>query len=256
MGQSTQQFTEQLLPEKWDFDQFESTFEYGQERIIGLKIRISQNIVREHKLKTLIKGMEVAEKFNKKVLLHPSDPPAPVSELLKFMRNGDIYCHVYNNQGHIVLENGKVCDAAWEARERGVLFDLAHGRRNFSWEVAERACAEGFYPDLIGSDTTMMTWNYPPIHNLPSVMSKALCLGMRVSDVIRCVTDNAAEAMNMGGKLGTLTNNSCADLAILKLKEGKYPLVDAHGIVREAQRLFVPQCTIVDGQMLYRNAEF
>jgi dihydroorotase len=207
-------------------------------------------------MESLIKGIEVAEEFNTKILLHPSDPPVPVGEVLGLMRNGDIYCHVYNDQGFTVLENGEVCDAAWKARERGVLFDLAHGGRNFSWEVAEKAFKEGFYPDLISSDTTTKTWNYKPIYNLPNVMSKALFLGMGISDVIRCVTDNAAEAMNMGGEWGTLTAGTCADIAILKLKEGHYPLVDANGMVREAKHLLVPQCTIVDGQMLYRNAEF
>ena len=256
LGQSTRQFPEQLLPESWDYEQFESIFEYSKERIIGLKIRISRNIVGNLQLETLIKGIEVAERFNKKVLVHPSDPPAPVSEILGLLRRGDIYCHVYNNQGHSILENGEVCDAAWKARERGVLFDLAHGRRNFSWDVAEKAFREGFYPDLIGSDTTAMTWNYRPIYNLLNVMSKALFLGMEVAEVIRCVTDNAAVAMNLDGVLGTLTANTCADIAIFNIKEGKYPLVDANGIVKAAERIFVPLCTIVDGQILYRNAEF
>jgi len=41
-----------------------------------------------------------------------------------------------------------VSETVWDAKRRGVLFDVGHGSASFSWTVAEIAAAEGFYPVL------------------------------------------------------------------------------------------------------------
>ena len=87
-------------------------------------------------------------------------------------------------------------------------------------------------------------------------MSKALYLGMPLFDVIKAATANAAEAMGEAGNWGCLSAGSIADITILRLKEGKYPLIDARGVVRTADKLLIPVCTISNGQVFYRNPEF
>ena len=123
-------------------------------KILGLKMRVSRKIVKEKGLQSFEEGLKVAERFKKPVLIHPTDPTVPQSELLSALRCGDVFCHTYMGRGDTIITNGKVCKEAWEARQRGVLFDVAHGRTNFAWSVAETAFKEGFYPQLIGTDTT------------------------------------------------------------------------------------------------------
>lgn len=47
--------------------------------------------------------------------------------ILKKARPGDIHTHVFAQQFPIIDENGKVYPHMWEARKRGVIFDIGHG---------------------------------------------------------------------------------------------------------------------------------
>jgi len=56
------------------------------------------------------------------------------------MRTGDILTHCFHGYGCGILDsNGKVRNAVLEARERGILFDVGHGRGSFKWEVVDQA---------------------------------------------------------------------------------------------------------------------
>ena len=256
LGQSTSQFTEELSPESWSDDQFMRAFEYGGERILGLKMRVSRKIVKEKGMRSFEEGLKASERFKKPVLIHPTDPTVPQAEVLSALRGGDVFCHTYMGRGHTIVVDGKVCREAGEAKKRGVLFDVAHGRTNFSWKVAEGAFREGFYPQLIGTDTTSKTWNYAPIFNLPAVMSKILHLGMPLNDVIACVTSNAAGAMNWQHEIGTLEAGTVADIAILKIREGVFPLIDSEGECRTLDKLITPQCVVCNGEIMFRDPLF
>ena len=57
------------------------------------------------------------------------------------------------------------------------LFDVGFGGFNFSWRVAERAWAQGFFPDIISSD--LQQFNVAgPAYSLANVMTCFLKLGM------------------------------------------------------------------------------
>lgn len=254
LGQSTKQFTEQIDPESWDYEQFETAFRYCGDDALGLKIRISNKIVGASGLKTLVAGLAYAERLGKHVLVHVPDPPVPQAEVVELLRPGDIFCHVYHQKGFTILENGSVSRAVLKARERGVLFDSAHGQNNFSWQVAEAAVSEGFFPDIISSDLTSKTFCSAPLYNMPYILTKFLLLGMDLRDVIRCVTVNPAKVMGLKG--GTLAPGSCADIAILKLKDGHYSFPDSMGEIRNWDHLLVNQLTVLDGTVVYRNPEF
>ena len=47
---------------------------------------------------------------------------------------------------------GKVQPYMFEARKRGVMFDMGHGAGSFLWPVASKAMAQGFPPDTISTD--------------------------------------------------------------------------------------------------------
>jgi dihydroorotase len=59
------------------------------------------------------------------------------------LRRGDIYTHTYHGFASTIIDVGEgrmaVDPAVWEARERGVLFDVGHGQGSFNWTVV-RAC--------------------------------------------------------------------------------------------------------------------
>ena len=45
------------------------------------------------------------------------------------------------------------------ARERGMLFDIGHGRGSFAFKIAPAMLANGFYPDTISSDVHTLCIN-------------------------------------------------------------------------------------------------
>ena len=259
LGLSTRQYYAPLLPEKWDLDQFDYVFEKGGEKICGIKMRVSTYVLKEQGMRPFFEMLKVAEHCKKNVLIHPSDPPVPQREILNALRPGDVYCHTYQGKGHTILdggEKGRLIPELFKARERGVIFDIAHGGGNFDFEVAERAMEQGFLPDMISTDMTKMTWNKKPVCNLPYVMSKFLMLGMPLMEVIRCVTETPARALGMENRIGTLAPGACGDVAVLRVAEGDFVFNDTQGHMRTGQKLLYPVATFVDGMMVYQDPLF
>jgi len=60
-------------------------------------------------------------------------PERPMSELVtKKLRPGDIYTHMYSGLRNEQDPSGHVNSALWEARKRGVIFDIGHGGGSFA----------------------------------------------------------------------------------------------------------------------------
>ena len=76
----------------------------------------------------------------------------PLSDQLDLLRCGDVVTYCFRDSVQSVVSGGRVIDAAWRARERGVLFDIGHGMASFDFDVAEAALSDGFPPDTISTD--------------------------------------------------------------------------------------------------------
>src|SRR5258708_18827580 len=72
-------------------------------------------------------------------------PQHPMRELVtKKLRPGDIYTHLYSGLRDEQDASGRVNPALWEARKRGVIFDVGHGGGSFLWRIAVPAVKGGF----------------------------------------------------------------------------------------------------------------
>lgn len=254
-GQVTHQYPESLKPESWNYDRFDEAFDLYGDKILGFKLRISKNVTGDKGLEHLEKAIELAERYNRSVVVHVTDPPVPQSEVASLLRKDDVFCHVFNGRGHTIIEDGKIPDALWQARKRGVIFDCCHGSINFNFDVAEQAMREGFPPDVISSDMNSVTWNRSPLFNLPMVLSKFLMMGMPLKDLFACVTSVPARLMHEEGNLGTLAPGSVADVSIFKLRQGCIPFVDAEGNRRQGDQFLHAVATVLNGVIVYRDQE-
>ncbi len=81
-----------------------------------------------------------------------------------------------------------------KARERGVLFDIAHGMGAFGYDSAEAALQDGFKPDLISSDVHVIAVEGPG-YDLLHTMSKLLNCGLSLPEVIGMSTSRPALAI-------------------------------------------------------------
>ena len=68
---------------------------------------------------------------------------------------------------------------------------------------------------------------------------------MPLRDVGRATTSRAAETLGIDGELRTLRPGSVADIALFRLLEGRFPLSDIWGAMRESDRLLANTMTNV-----------
>jgi len=113
------------------------------------------------------------------------------------------------------------------ARERGVLFDIGHGKGSFAFKTARGMLANGFHPDTISSDVHALCVDGPAFDQV-TTLSKFLCMGMPLNDVIAATTVNAAMALKRP-ELGSLKPGSAGDATVLSIKEGQFDYVDVVG---------------------------
>lgn len=149
-------------------------------------------------------------------------------KLLEKMRPGDLHTHTFNDRQIEIIDRftGKVQPYVWEARKRGVLFDLGHGGGSFMWPVAAKATAQGFYPDTISTDLHTSSIMGPK-SDMANCITKMMALGMKLTDAIERSTVAPAKAIHKFPELGTLSEGKEADIAIFRIEKGVFALMDA-----------------------------
>lgn len=174
----------------------------------------------------------------------------PIEKLLmEKLRPGDIYTHLYSGLRYEQLPTGKLNPVLWEARKRGILFDLGHGNGSFFWTVAKAGFAENFLPDTISTDLHLRSW-MDGMKDINNVMSKFLIHGVPLEDVIRKTTVNAAKAIKRP-ELGTLSVGAEADLAVLKVEKGKFGYLDNRKQRVMGDQRLTTEMTLRAGQVIY-----
>ena len=174
----------------------------------------------------------------------------PFQELvLDHLRPGDIYTHGYKQQVPYLDDKGKLLPYLWQARKRGVKFDIGHGGGSFSWKNGVPAIRQGFVPDSISTDLHIGSMN-DGMKNMLNVMSKVLNLGVPLADVIKMSTLNPANQMKQS-QLGHLSEGAGADIAVLRVDHGRFGLVDAQGSRFDATKLLESELTLRNGEVLW-----
>ena len=136
--------------------------------------------------------------------------------------------------------------AVLRARERGVLFDVGHGKGSFAFKTARAMMANGFLPYTISSDVHQLCINGPAFDQV-TTMSKFLCIGMELPEVIRRSTVNAAMAMRRP-ELGSLKPGSVGDATVLSVREGAFDYIDVVGEVMVGDKKIVSDGVVIGGK--------
>ena len=210
----------------------------NRDRIVGIKARLSQDITRQHDVESLKRAIEAAEAIDGFVMIHVGKTHSPLESLIEMLRPGDVVTHTYHGHSEGILDDaGKVKDSFREHQRRGVVFDIGHGAGSFSFDVAERALADGFRPGNISSDLHL--YNVAgPVFDQVTTVSKLMWLGMSLYDVVALTTAETAKTMGVADRLGTLMVGAVGDATITRIDEGSFTLTDSIGrSVTSSQRL-------------------
>lgn len=176
-------------------------------------------------------------------------PERTYQELLKKARAGDIHTHVFAQQFPILDEHGKPNHFLFEARDKGVIFDVGHGAFSFWYRQAQPAYEGGFPPDSISTDLHIENVN-GAVFDMLNIMNKFLNMGMPLEEVIYRSTVTPAQEIGHP-ELGNLDIGAEADIALLKLEEGEFRFADcAKGVLQGRQKL-VCKMTVRAGEIVY-----
>lgn len=180
----------------------------------------------------------------------PRPPERPYQELvLSKLRPGDIHTHVFAQQFPVISESGTVNEFLFQARERGVIFDLGHGAASFWFRNAVRAYRGGFSPDSISTDLHMGNINGPVI-SMVNTMNKFFNIGMPLVEVIKRSTVIPARIIGHP-ELGILTPGAQADVAVFQKHEGNFAFTDCGGARLAGSQKLECLLTLRAGQIVY-----
>jgi dihydroorotase len=224
---------------------------------IGVKLRFGPGLVWEYSNEPVKLARKAADMAGGvPMMMHITDSPIPLPELIEPMKPGDIVTHCYHGRANGIMGQEKqfVLKEVVEAQRHGIIFDCAHGRNHFSFRMIEKALDQGFLPDTISTDLTMTTATKGPVWDLPTTMSKLLHFGMSLPDIIRRATSAPAKILGYEGAVGTLKPGANADVSLFELRDGSFDLTDSEGTTVTAKRRLIAQTTIKDGRVTYQRA--
>jgi dihydroorotase len=215
--------------------------------IVGIKVRVGLRASGKSGTAPLDIALQVAEEAGMPLMAHIDEPPPSYEEVIARLRPGDILTHAFRPYPNSpATAQGTVKPAVREARRRGVLFDIGHGKASFGFKTARAMLANGFTPDTISSDVHALSINGPAFDQV-TTMSKFLCLGMPLVDVIAASTINSALALQRP-ELGSLRPGSTGDATILSIKEGRFDYVDAVGEHLIGERKIAAEGVVMAGR--------
>ncbi len=217
--------------------------------ILGIKVRANFDGGGTRDTQPVYLARRAAEEAGRPLMVHFGAPPPLGAELLPLLREGDFITHVFRGgSGNLLTGAGQPVQQLLEARARGVILDLGHGGRSFSFQTARAMLSHGVLPDIVSSDVHAICID-GPTYGLLMTMSKMLNLGMPFEDVIRATTCTPAKAMGKGDELGTLQVGTSADITVLRLEKGDFRFQDTAGEELAGRSRLSAVWTVIGGEV-------
>jgi dihydroorotase len=215
--------------------------------ICGIKVRLGNNVSELVGIGALDVAIEAAEEVGLPVMVHIGAPPPRRKDILDRMRPGDILTHCCRMFPNAATDRDRnIRREIEEARERGIIFDVGHGRGSFDFDVARAMIDNGFLPDVFSSDVHVHSIGGPAFDVLVT-MSKFLSMGAPLPDVVAAATCNPARAIGRP-ELGSLKPGSPGDAVVLTLSEGEFEYRDSLNKTVKGSKKLDPAAMIVGGK--------
>jgi dihydroorotase len=216
--------------------------------IVGIKVRVGKHSSGTQGTAPLEIALQVAEETGLPLMAHIDHPPPTYEEVVSRLRPGDVLTHAFRPFPNApVTAQGTVKQAVLAARDRGVYFDIGHGKGSFSFKTARTMLANGFLPDTISSDVHALCIN-GPAYDQVTTLSKFLCLGVPLAEVIAASTVNAAKILKRP-ELGSLRPGAPGDATILSVIEGRFDYKDVVGEHLDGDRRIVSDGVVIAGRL-------
>ena len=215
--------------------------------ICGIKVRIGGGTSGALGIAPMQMALEVADQLGLPLMGHLDAPPPPRAEVMKLLRRGDILTHCFRPWPNSpAAPDGGVQPDVLEARERGVIFDIGHGRGSFGFDTAMQMLKNGFAPDVISSDVHLTSIG-GPAYNMLITMSKFMEMGVSLKEVIRMSTINPARAARLDDR-GTLGQGLLGDATVLEIEDGDFTFEDVMGLKMKSKQQLACRGIVLGGK--------
>ena len=215
--------------------------------ICGIKVRIGGGTSGPLGIAPMQMALEVADQLGLPLMGHLDAPPPPRAEVMKLLRRGDILTHCFRPWPNSpAAPDGGVQPDVLEARERGVIFDIGHGRGSFGFDTAMQMLKNGFAPDVISSDVHLTSIG-GPAYNMLITMSKFMEMGVSLKEVIRMSTINPARAARLDDR-GTLGQGLLGDATVLEIEDGDFTFEDVMGLKMKSKQQLACRGIVLGGK--------
>lgn len=193
---------------------------------------------------------EAADELGLPVMVHVSDAPPPLGEILAHLRAGDIVTHCFTPyENGVVASDGSVKREVLDALERGVLLDVGHGGGSFSFPAAEAYAASGKAMPITSTDLHSKSV-LGPAFDMATVLSKMLAAGFSLEDVLRSATTAPAQVL---GVEPAIREGAAADVAVLALERGSFRFWDSRGEERRSDVRLAGFLTVRLGEVAFAS---
>lgn len=232
-------------PSKYDLETGKAAYAQHAPYIVAIKARASNSCVGELGIESIKAGKALARAAGLPLLVHIGHMPPTIENVLDLLDKGDIITHAFHGKDNNLLENGTIKPQTQSARERGVIFDVGHGRASFNLNTGKLAKGLAFYPDVISTDLHTSSF-HSPVHSLSETMSKFLALGYSLEFCVEKVTAAPAAYLALEN-LGKLKPGCWGDVTVFHMEKGNYTFEDADHNILSGQDMIVPDYAVVGG---------
>ena len=235
-----------------DVDACVAAIEEGGDLIWGVAANLTAKACGDNDPREVMRRtLAAAERTHRPILYGVRREPSDwlLAEQLELLRPGDVFTYCFQDDAESIVSDGHIVDEVWRAQERGIVFDVGHGKGESDMGVAAVAIEDGFLPDTVSTDVFNKHLGWNPPHDMPRTISRLIAIGMPENEALVRSTLRPAEILGLKGEVGTLARGACADLVVLQWSEEAEPLVELEGGFRSGACLS-PLLTVRAGNLV------
>ena len=236
-----------------DFTVTEELLQKYGDKAIGIKVYFDTTLTEVRDITPLKEICDYAKSKGLKVMVHCSNSPTSMAEIVNTLSAGDILTHIYHGGVNSCTEND--FEAFKIAKDKGVILDAGFaGHVHTNFRNLEKSIKSGYLPDTISTDITCCSaYKRGGRYGMTMCMSMAKTVGMSEEQIFQAVTSAPAKVLGKENEWGYLKEGRCADMAVFDYTNEGFHLTDNDGNRLHSPTGYRCVLTVSDGQVIYRD---
>lgn len=236
-----------------DFTVTEKLLQKYGDKAIGIKVYFDTTITEVRDITPLKEICHYAKSKGLNVMVHCSNSPTSMAEIVNTLSAGDILTHIYHGGENSCTQND--FEAFKLVKQKGVVLDAGfagHVHTNFG--NLEKSIVAGYLPDTISTDITCFSaYKRGGRYGMTMCMNIAKAIGMCEEDIFKAVTSTPAKVLGKENEWGYLKEGRCTDIAVFDYTDEGFDLTDNAGNRLNSHTGYRCVLTVADGQVIFRD---